>query len=98
VKREDGEQMSPEISCKSGMEAAMKRVISGMPLVIVLAEVLMITFIVGRISAADFAPGIPVGSKIPTFEARDQKGMVQTFESIRGPKGAFLVFYRSADW
>ena len=98
MKREDGEQMSPEISCKSGMEAAMKRVISGMPLVIVLAEVLMITFIVGRISAADFAPGIPVGSKIPTFEARDQKGMVQTFESIRGPKGAFLVFYRSADW
>jgi peroxiredoxin len=24
--------------------------------------------------------------------------MLQTFESIRGPKGAMLVFYRSADW
>ena len=98
MNREDGEQISSEISCNSGMEAAMKRVISRMPLVIALAQVLIIALIVGTISAADFAPGIPVGSKIPTFEARDQKGMVQTFESIRGPKGAFLVFYRSADW
>ena len=53
---------------------------------------------VAVLPAADMNPGIPVGSKIPAFEARDQKGMVQTFESIRGPKGAFLVFYRSADW
>jgi hypothetical protein len=48
--------------------------------------------------AADVNLGIPVGSKIPAFEAKDQKGMMQTFEKIRGPKGAFLVFYRSADW
>ena len=53
---------------------------------------------VAALLAADMNPGIPVGSKIPAFEARDQKGKVQTFESIRGPKGAFLVFYRSADW
>jgi hypothetical protein len=62
-----------------------------------LAQVLTI-LIVGTLSAGEFAPGIPIGSKIPAFEARDQKGTVQTFESIRGPKGAFLVFYRSADW
>ena len=80
------------------MVAAMRRVISRMPLVIALAQVLIIAFIIGTISAADFATGIPIGSKIPSFEARDQKGMVQTFENIRGPKGAFLVFYRSADW
>jgi hypothetical protein len=80
------------------MEAAMKGVISRKPLVIALAQLLILAFIVGTISAADFASGISVGSKIPTFEARDQKGMAQTFESIRGPKGAFLVFYRSADW
>ncbi|MGO8990432.1 MAG: hypothetical protein ACLQGU_21270 [bacterium] len=53
---------------------------------------------VAALLAADMNPGIPVGSKIPAFEAKDQRGMVQTFESIRGPKGAFLVFYRSADW
>jgi hypothetical protein len=80
------------------MEAGMRRVVSRVPLVIALAQVLIMAFIAGTISAADFASGIPVGSKIPTFEARDQKGEVQTFESIRGPKGAFLVFYRSADW
>jgi hypothetical protein len=42
------------------------------------------------------APG--VGTKIPAFSLPDQDGNRQTFESIRGPKGAMLVFYRSADW
>jgi hypothetical protein len=54
--------------------------------------------LVATLPAVDMNPGIPVGSKIPAFEAKDQKGTVKTFESIRGPKGAFLVFYRSADW
>jgi len=76
----------------------MKRVLWKIPLAATFAQVLSAIFIVGTLSAANFGPGIPVGSKIPAFEARDQKGMVQTFESIRGPKGAFLVFYRSADW
>ncbi len=80
------------------MEAGMKRVLSRIPVAIILAQVLSIALIVGALSAADFSPGIAIGSKIPTFEARDQRGRVQTFESIRGPKGAFLVFYRSADW
>ena len=75
----------------------MKRVVLKIPFAATFAQVLTI-FIAGTLSAAEFAPGIPVGSKIPAFEARDQKGTVQTFESIRGPKGAFLVFYRSADW
>lgn len=38
------------------------------------------------------------GSRIPEFRLQDQNGAIQTFESIRGPKGAMLVFYRSADW
>jgi hypothetical protein len=38
------------------------------------------------------------GQKIPPFRAVDQNGKEQTFESIRGPKGALLMFYRSADW
>jgi len=39
-----------------------------------------------------------VGSRIPEFGLPDQNGVRQTFESVRGPKGAMLVFYRSADW
>ena len=75
------------------MKAPILRILS-----IPLCQFLTAFIWVAVLPAADMNPGIPVGSKIPAFEARDQKGMVQTFESIRGPKGAFLVFYRSADW
>jgi hypothetical protein len=42
--------------------------------------------------------GPAVGNRIPSFEVRDQGGRKRTFESIRGPKGALLMFVRSADW
>jgi hypothetical protein len=42
--------------------------------------------------------GPAAGEKIPAFEAIDQNGNKQTLASIAGPKGAMLVFYRSADW
>jgi len=42
--------------------------------------------------------GLTVGERIPSFEAPDQKGRTQSFETIRGRKGAFIVFVRSADW
>jgi hypothetical protein len=42
--------------------------------------------------------GPAVGSKIPAFEAVDQNGKRQSFESLRGPKGLALLFVRSADW
>jgi len=42
--------------------------------------------------------GPAVGSKIPAFEAIDQHGRLQTFETLRGPKGLVLLFFRSADW
>jgi hypothetical protein len=35
---------------------------------------------------------------VPDFAAPDQVGRTQTLKSIMGPKGAMLVFYRSADW
>ena len=38
------------------------------------------------------------GSPLPDFSAPDQTGRTQTLKSIMGPKGAMLVFYRSADW
>lgn len=42
--------------------------------------------------------GPPVGSTLPEFSATDQHGAMQTLHSILGPKGALLVFFRSADW
>jgi len=39
-----------------------------------------------------------VGSKIPHFEAHDQSGKLQNFETLRGPNGLALLFVRSADW
>jgi hypothetical protein len=42
--------------------------------------------------------GTAVGAKIPDFSAPDQNGVSQRFETIRGAKGAMLVFFRSADW
>ena len=42
--------------------------------------------------------GPQVGTAIPEFRLQDQFGKTQTRESILGPKGAMLVFVRSADW
>jgi peroxiredoxin len=42
--------------------------------------------------------GLSAGQKAPDFSARDQFGKTQTLDSLRGPKGTVLLFYRSADW
>lgn len=42
--------------------------------------------------------GLRVGHKAPDFSAVDQFGKTQTLETLRGPKGTVLLFYRSADW
>jgi len=42
--------------------------------------------------------GPEVGQRVPEFSAIDQDGRTQTLKSIMGPKGAMLVFFRSADW
>ena len=42
--------------------------------------------------------GPQVGERIPDFSLRDQNGKPWNLQSIMGPKGAMLVFYRSADW
>jgi hypothetical protein len=42
--------------------------------------------------------GPAVGSKVPDFQAVDQNGVSHNLRSIMGPKGAMLVFFRSADW
>ena len=42
--------------------------------------------------------GPQVGERVPDFSLKDQTGKVWTLQSIMGPKGAMLVFLRSADW
>jgi len=42
--------------------------------------------------------GPQVGQQVPDFNLKDQNGKVWSRESIMGPKGAMLVFFRSADW
>ena len=49
-----------------------------------------------RIDVSKLGP--QVGQLVPDFRLPDQAGKVWTRASIMGPKGALLLFYRSADW
>jgi hypothetical protein len=49
-----------------------------------------------RIDVSKLGP--QVGEHVPDFSLKDQNGQTRTLQSIMGPKGAMLVFYRSADW
>ena len=42
--------------------------------------------------------GLGVGQNAPDFSARDQFGKQQSLETLKGPKGTVLLFFRSADW
>ncbi len=42
--------------------------------------------------------GPQVGERVPDFSLPDQSGQVHSLDSIMGPNGVMLVFYRSADW
>jgi hypothetical protein len=42
--------------------------------------------------------GPQVGEQVPDFSLKDQAGKTWTRSSILGPKGAMLVFIRSAEW
>ena len=42
--------------------------------------------------------GPQIGERVREFTLKDQNGKPWTLQSIMGPKGAMLVFYRSADW
>ena len=53
---------------------------------------------VGALYGQTIKTGPAVGARAPDFSAPDQAGRTQTLKSIMGPKGAMLVFYRSADW
>ncbi len=42
--------------------------------------------------------GLAVGQKAPAFSARDQFGREQSLDTLKGPNGTVLLFFRSADW
>lgn len=42
--------------------------------------------------------GPQVGQRVPDFNLRDQAGRMRNLQSVMGPRGAMLVFFRSADW
>lgn len=42
--------------------------------------------------------GPKTGEIAPDFEAPDQQGVARRLSALLGPKGAMLVFFRSADW
>jgi hypothetical protein len=50
------------------------------------------------VAQAAVTTGPEIGQAIPAFSMVDQNGTTQTLKSVMGPKGALLVFYRSADW
>ena len=73
-----------------------------------LMVVVMATLIIG-LTWVVFAPtprtrtdvstlGPQVGERVPDFSLPDQNGRIWTRQSIMGPRGAMLVFVRSADW
>ena len=42
--------------------------------------------------------GPQVGARVADFSLQDQNGQSRSLESVAGPKGTMLVFFRSADW
>jgi cytochrome oxidase Cu insertion factor (SCO1/SenC/PrrC family) len=42
--------------------------------------------------------GPQVGQPVPDFSLTDQTGRTRNLQSIMGPRGAMVVFLRSADW
>ena len=61
-----------------------------------LAQTAAMTQSAPRIDVSKLGP--QVGERVPDFYLRDQNGKPWTLQSIMRPKGAMLVFYRSADW
>lgn len=62
-------------------------------------SILIAFFIAGPVMANPAAAPVEVGQEIPTDLALlDKDGEMQSFDTVKGEKGAVLVFVRSADW
>jgi cytochrome oxidase Cu insertion factor (SCO1/SenC/PrrC family) len=42
--------------------------------------------------------GMEIGQPAPAFALSDQFGHEQSNQTLKGPKGLVLLFFRSADW
>src|SRR6266478_9437795 len=53
-----------------------------------------------RLSTVGSAPpiGLEIGRRAPQFTLVDQFGHEQSNETLKGPKGTIVLFFRSADW
>jgi hypothetical protein len=60
------------------------------------AAISLLLVLCASIDAREYGP--PVGSPLPGFDLKDQDGKEHTLASLLGPKGAVIVFFRSADW
>jgi len=60
------------------------------------AAISLLLVLCASLDARDYGP--PVGSQMPSFDLKDQDGQGHTLASLLGPKGAVIVFFRSADW
>jgi hypothetical protein len=71
-----------------------------MPRVLAAAVFAVVTLVVSSAQTVvdTSAIGPRVGAAVPVFEGVDQFGKTRTLSSVLGPKGAMLVFFRSADW
>ena len=56
------------------------------------------SLLVCAVAMAAVSTGPEPGRAVPQFRLQDQKGVYRTLQSVMGPKGVMLVFYRSADW
>ena len=85
--------ISPSSCFAAGLAAARYNAAKRMPLNRIVA--LAATALVAQ---AAVTTGPEIGQAIPAFSMVDQNGTARTLKSVMGPKGALLVFYRSADW
>jgi peroxiredoxin len=70
-----------------------------MRMVVAISALLTVNALAQEVRKVDVAKlGPQVGTAVPDFSLADQHGKRQTLQSVMGPKGAMIVFYRSADW
>jgi len=60
------------------------------------AAAISLLLVCASLNARDYGPA--VGRKLHGFELKDQDGKTNTLAGLLGPRGAVIVFFRSADW
>lgn len=95
------------ITGREGLSTMVQQIARVRNLIVLAAAVLATTGITqagGRQSGSPPATidldrlGPQIGARLPDFMLRDQRGEAHRLKSLLGPKGAMIVFFRSADW